>query len=339
MSEEKKHTNFWKRKWFYTILSALVIALVLRAFVFGSYRMPTSQMENAVWQGDYLFVNKTAYGIRLPMTWLTVPFVSDSIAALGIKTYSEFLSLPYKRLFSQTIKRNDVIVYNIPSLQGDLPVDKLPLSISRCVGLPGDSIEVRSDGYFVNNKQLPQSPDLILPYKYKQHYDKQVSDVMLGLNIPFRDINSDLEDRMRYLSRFEAYSIRERLPDSIVITLVEREHLNYKLFIPKKGVSVRLLPQNLHIYKEIILKEQKGRAVFKDNQLYLDGSPVKFYIFNYDYYWMLSDNADASADSRHFGFIPETHLVGKAYLIWLSKDPSKNIFNGYRQNRIFTKVN
>ena len=327
-----------KRKFCAIALSAFVIALVLRAFVFESYRMPASQMENAVLKGDYLFVNKLSYGIHIPMTWLSFPFVPDSIPALGIKTYSSLFSLPYIKFFASRIKRNDVVLYNIPSLRKDLPVDKLPLSISRCVGLPGDSIEMLAGNYFVNAKKVAQSPDLILPYKYSRHFEPQITYAMNKLHIPNKKMFSSGDSAIRYFSRFEAYSLREELPDSININLEEREDLNYKLFIPSKGFAIKLTPENLHIYGQIILEEQKDNATLENEALYMENKLVEYYIFKSDYYWMLSDNTEASADSRHFGFISETHIVGKANLIWMSKDTGQSFFKGYRKDRIFSKI-
>ena len=328
-----------KRKWLSITLSALVIALILRTFFFESYRMPSSQMENAVLQGDYLFVNKVSYGIRMPMTWLSFPFVPDSIPVLRIKTYSKILPIPYTRIFERRIKRNDVVLYNTPSLRKDLPVDKSPLSMSRCVGLPGDSIEMQSDGYFVGGKKLAQSPDLILPYKYSQGFDSQIVYAMKKLHIPHRKTITSVDNKIRYFSRFEAYSLREELPDSVQIILEEREDLKYKLFIPQKGFEIKLTPEILHIYRQIISEEQKDKAIFENGQLYLDKRQADSYTFNHNYYWMLSDNTDASADSRHFGFISEAQIVGKASLIWFSKDDSQDLFKGgLRKNRIFTQI-
>ena len=326
-----------KHKWLYIVLSALVVALVLRTFFFESYRVPSSQMENAVLKGDYLFVNKLSYGIRMPMTWLSFPFVPDSI--FGIKTYSDFLSLPYMRFFERKVKRNDIVIYNTPSLLASSPLDKLPLSISRCIALPGDSIEIQQGSLYINGRRRAQSPDLIIPYEYVQNADSQIVRIMRDLQIPDRGVGVKDSNTVRHLSRFEAFSIREELSDSVELHLYERENLNYKLFIPQRGATIKLSPQDLHIYLQIISEEQQDKATFEDGKLYLNNIPVDSYTFNRDYYWMLSDNADASADSRHFGFIPETHIVGKASLIWLSKEPSQGFFKGYRKDRFFTKVN
>ena len=336
----KDKSSHKKRKWLYIILSALIIAIVLRTFFFESYRMPSFQMENAVLRGDYIFVNKTAYGVRMPMTWISFPFIPDSIPLLGVRTYSSFLSLPYTRLLEKKVKRNEIVLYNTPSLRKDISVDKLPLSISRCIGLPGDSIEINEGNLYINGKKRVQSPDLILPYEYPQRFDSRICYAMEKLNIPFRETRTKTDSIVRYLSRFEAYSIREELPDSIEIRIQEKSDLNYKLFIPKKGTTINLLPSIVHIYLQVIIEEQKNKSVkIEDGKLYLENKVIDSYTFSRDYYWMLSDNTESSADSRHFGFIPETHIVGKAGLIWMSKDASQGFFKGFRKSRIFTKIN
>ncbi len=159
------------------------------------------------------------------------------------------------------------------------------------------------------------------------------------MDIPYRGEQIQDNHIVRRLSRFEAYLIQEELSDSVELNLCKRENLNYKLFIPQSGATIKLSPQDLQIYRQIITEEQGDKATFKDGKLYLENTPVDSYTFNKDYYWLLSDNTDASADSRHFGFIPKTHLVGKASLIWFSKEPSQGLFRGYRKNRFFTKVN
>jgi signal peptidase I len=170
--------------------------------------------------------------------------------------------------------------------------------------------------------------DLILPYKYSRQFNSQITYAIKKLHIPTRTIFSSGDNIVRHFSRFEVFSLREKLLDSINITLEEREDLNYKLLIPQRGFLMQLTTENLHIYGQIILEEQKDKARLESGILYIENEPVKFYRFESDYYWMLSDNTEASADSRHFGFIPETHIVGKANLIWMSKN----------RDRIFSKI-
>lgn len=55
-------------------------------------------------------------------------------------------------------------------------------------------------------------------------------------------------------------------------------------------------------------------------------------------YWVLCDNIDASADSRHYGFVAHKDLIGRASFIWFSKDPSQSVLKGYRFKRFFKSV-
>lgn len=76
----------------------------------------------------------------------------------------------------------------------------------------------------------------------------------------------------------------------------------------------------------------------KENQLYINGQIIQEYQFTQDYYWMSSNNSLNLSDSRQFGFVPHSHLIGKASFIWFSKDPNHSLFSGYRWNRIFKSI-
>src|SRR5699024_236131 len=77
----------------------------------------------------------------------------------------------------------------------------------------------------------------------------------------------------------------------------------------------------------------------KGNQVFLNGKPIHSYTFKQDYYWMMGDNRHNSEDSRFWGYVPETHIVGKPVFIWLSIDKNAHgFFNKFRWDRMFTTV-
>ena len=78
--------------------------------------------------------------------------------------------------------------------------------------------------------------------------------------------------------------------------------------------------------------------VVKPDTLYIDGKPTQHCFFTKDYYWMASNNSVNLSDSRLFGFVPQDHIIGKASLIWFSKEKGTGIFDGYRWNRFFQSV-
>lgn len=109
--------------------------------------------------------------------------------------------------------------------------------------------------------------------------------------------------------------------------------------IPKEGLTVKMTPENWAIYQEAILYYENNEIASDQSTmgLTINGTPlkqIKEYTFKQDYYFMMGDNRHNSSDSRYFGFVPEDHIVGKAVLIWFSKDAE----DGTRWNRIFNFI-
>ena len=103
--------------------------------------------------------------------------------------------------------------------------------------------------------------------------------------------------------------------------------------VPKKGMSLRITPQNLPLYSRVIeVYEDAGTTRIAGNQVYLDDKPLNEYTFEMDYYWMMGDNRHNSEDSRYWGFVPEDHIVGKPLFVLIS------IEGGVRWSRIFMGI-
>lgn len=110
----KNYKKSTAREWIDAAAFAVVAATLIRTFVFEAYVIPTPSMEKTLLVNDYLFVSKSAYGPRLPNTPLALPFIHNSIGQTGMKSYVEWIHLPYIRWFASAIKRNDVVVFNFP---------------------------------------------------------------------------------------------------------------------------------------------------------------------------------------------------------------------------------
>jgi signal peptidase I len=110
------------------------------------------------------------------------------------------------------------------------------------------------------------------------------------------------------------------------------------LEIPKKGQTVKLTLDNLPVYQRIIDLYENNDLKVKDNKIYINGKEADGYTFKMDYYWMMGDNRNNSADSRYWGFVPEDHIVGKAVFIWLSMDKDQPFYNKVRWSRLFSLV-
>ena len=132
--------NFFAK---YLIL-VIIIWLVIRLFVIQAYTVPTASMSNTFVEGDKVFVNKLAFGARVPITPLSVHFGKT-------KKYIDLITLPYIRFFGYTsIKQNDILAFNLPS-ETEHPVDEKKEMLKRCVALPGNFIEIKNAHVYVNS--------------------------------------------------------------------------------------------------------------------------------------------------------------------------------------------
>jgi len=179
-------------EWVSSILFAVVAATIVHTYVMQPYNIPTSSLEKTLLVGDFLFVSKFHYGARTPMTAVSFPMVHDTIPATKLKSYLPKIQLPYFRLPGfQDIKRSDIVVFNWPvdtvnafvntgANDGRYhykPIDKKSNYVKRCVGIPGDSLEIRDGKIFVNNEPLK------LPQKAKPQYSYLVRTTGKGFNL------------------------------------------------------------------------------------------------------------------------------------------------------------
>jgi signal peptidase I len=163
-------------EWVSSIVFAVVAATLVHTYFIQPYVIPTGSLERTLRIGDLLFVSKFHYGARTPMTTVAAPMVHDTLPGLGIKSYLNKPQLPYFRLPGFTkVKRNDIVVFSWPAdtvyqfFKKDKgvikPIDKKSNYVKRCVGIPGDSLEV-IDGYvYIDGKKL------VLPERAKPQYD------------------------------------------------------------------------------------------------------------------------------------------------------------------------
>ena len=154
------------KEWGKAILLALLIMYVLTAFVFQKFKIPSMSMENSLLKGDYILVSKLNYGPRLPFTPIGIPFTHQRF--LGIKSYWENIKLPYLRIpgFSK-LNYNDVFVFNNPIEADNIPTDRSDFFIKRCVGLPGDTFQIKNKVCFVNNRFLKAKEGLQYTYRLR----------------------------------------------------------------------------------------------------------------------------------------------------------------------------
>jgi len=167
----KERLKFWGRDDAYikknlgegvnSIFFAIVVATVIRSTTFEAYTIPTSSMEKSLMVGDFLFVSKMHYGVRVPMTQLSLPLVHNKVPFLGVPSYVTWPQIPYLRLPAfDPVEVGDPVVFNYP--MDNMPIDKKENYVKRCVGTPGDSLEIIDTKVFVNGNAF-DFPDRAYP--------------------------------------------------------------------------------------------------------------------------------------------------------------------------------
>ncbi|HMQ48010.1 MAG TPA: S26 family signal peptidase [Saprospiraceae bacterium] len=384
------------REWAEAVIFAVFAAAFIRLLLIEAYVIPTSSMEGSLLVGDFLFVSKAHYGLRLPQTVAMIPLLHNRVPKVGGESYLEKPQLPYKRLPAlESIDRNDPVVFNFP--EGDSvyifphrtwsvndlrygaippqetrmiksgakklvtrPVDKKDHYIKRCIGIPGDSLEIRDRQVYING--TPAKNPKYLQYIYLVTFPSGSINTR-----DFSDWGISEEDVMAQqgtnslilvLSEEQKEKVKT-LDPSIVIEYLDMKVFDtnpYKLFphdpehfkawtvdnfgpvyIPQKGATVKISPENIALYSRIIDVYEKNDLAFKDGKIYINGQEANEYTFQMNYYWMMGDNRHNSEDSRVWGFVPEDHIVGKPMVIWFSTREG-SIAKGVNWKRIFKGV-
>lgn len=374
-------------EWVDDILFALVAVYFINIFIFQNYQIPSSSLEKSLLVGDYLFVSKLSYGPRVPNTPIAFPLVQNTFPFFNCKSYLDWPEWDYKRVkgFGH-VKRNDIVVFNFPAGDtvalkvqnpdyyysveqygreairlnkaefGDViyrPVDKRENYVKRCIGMPGDTIEIRDNQVYIDGVAIKN------PEKLQFNYFVETSGLLSEEQFRLLDISKAdrhlVNEGLYYLPLTQkAVETARKLPIVKKVTIEPDPKGMYypvdyptgwsrdnygPLWIPKKGATIHLTEENIGLYKRCIVNYEHNTLEVKDGKVYINGKPETDYTFQYDYYWMMGDNRHNSADSRSWGFVPEDHIVGKPIMIWLSLDKDRSLFDGgIRWNRMFRWV-
>lgn len=248
MSSKKKNIYTYLGK---VILITLLIVLCIRTFFVESYTISSSQMQTSLLKGDQVLIDKTSYGVRLPITILTIPFTFDKI--FGVRSYLTSIEAPYKRILEKKIERNDIILFNNPMDIGK-PLDKRDLIVSRCIAMPGDTISVEKGRLSLNSINYIASADVMNEYSMDILALKDIQLIMEEHNIPIRRLKHRADTISIMLNRLEAFIINENIEDSTLSICCKTDTTqNYRLIVPSKGKVISVNSLNINMYKQLIL--------------------------------------------------------------------------------------
>ena len=237
------------------------------------------------------------------------------------------------------------------------PVDERENFIKRCVGVAGDTLQVINRDVYINGVKQPLPPEH--EFKYNVTTSAPLDqDQLHGIGIEWSEDPNRDQVRQLQSNAYEISMSDDEMASLKMMPVVKdiRPYVpgeydrspylfpydastaswtvdNYgPMWIPKKGSSIPLTPENINRYGRCIRTYEHNTLEERNGQYVLNGQPATSYTFKMDYYWMMGDNRHNSLDSRFWGFVPEDHIVGKASLIWFSVD------HGIRWGRLFKTI-
>lgn len=252
-----------------------IAAFFIITFVIQNTRIPTGSMEDTILVGDFVLVNKFIYGSTSPKY---IPFTEIELPYFSLPAFKD-------------PQPEDIVVFEYPGDRDQLvPNEKGVNYVKRCIGAPGDTVQIIDKVVYVNEKEFWRPP-FIKYYKGSSHPS----------NRPYPKGHGDF---------------------NIFPKGMPWNGDNYgPLVIPKKGMKIPLNPQNVEQWRTTIDREYGERVVdVKNNVVTINNMPVSSYVFKKNYYFMMGDNRDDSADSRYWGLVPRDLVVGQAFITLFSWD-------------------
>ena len=281
------------------LLTAVLIVLLVKTFAYTSCTIPFTGMENSLYQGDRVLVNKWSYGLR-------IPFTSSHVSA-------------------KKVKKGDIVLFNNPNpASWETPVFARDMFISRCVGVPGDTLMLNCEMLVTGENTL--NPDSKSLYTYPHTAEDLMLQAMEMVGIKDNPLVGYADGKyVRSFSHYELYLLKQKLHGQVELFPAHGHDSikSHPFVIPSKGQKVDIYPWNMTLLCNTLIHHEGRKASIQNGTLFIEGKPVTSCVFHKDYYWMASNNPINLCDSRLFGLVPHDHLVGRASIIWYSSDKER----------------
>lgn len=260
-TNKKSNPLTFKKKFFRVIklfvLSVFIVVLI-KTFLFDTVVVPDHSMETMMNKGDLVVVNKIIYGSQPAKN---IPLINIEIPAIKFPSVRQPL-------------RGDILCFEEAN-----SLTQNYFSICRCIGLPGDTVEIKNKQLFVNGKEFFYGPE----------------------------VNSK-----------PGFIMLSGIPDSRVKPAGYNWNSdNYgPIIIPAKNELISLDQKNIYLLQHVMEKENPFSDIqITSGKLFAEEREIKTYRVEENYYFLLGDNINNSIDSRFIGLIAESSIIGKAEFV------------------------
>ncbi|MBN8586056.1 MAG: signal peptidase I [Ignavibacteria bacterium] len=328
-----------KAKSFGSLVLTLIVVLFVQSFFIQGYSTPTGSMLNTILIGDKMFFNQFLYGGSTPRN---IPFTE--------------IRLPYIQLPAiRDPRKEDIVNFEFPGNREEVDASMKVQYLKRCVGEPGDTIEIKDAILYVNGNKFPETP--AMQYSFRVYFDS----TKMNFNKFFGILQNS-----EFLEKYEITDLRQVRIDSnefrkkyLVVPLpiktveefrrlpyVKSAELNFQpankpdldifpknklwnrdnygpLRVPVKGDVVTIDAANYGEW-DTFIKREGHNIELRGGKVFIDNKETDKYTVENNYYFMMGDNRHNSLDSRFWGFVKREAMVGKAwftYFSWNSEIP------------------
>lgn len=275
------------------------------------------------------------------------------------------------QLVREGVRNPRAYIAQHPEVFGEVvvrPVDRRENYVKRAIGLPGERIRIKSDTIYINGKAIAEPENVqynyiipvtgaIEPERWQElgvnaddHGGTPMRNEFTGelfYDVPLTyaakktvEVWPEVKGKLVRESESGYYDLSGMFPTSASAEYGWTRPNMGEFWIPKRGSTLHITPQNYAIYERAIRTYEGNKVERRGDTILINGKPTEYYTFKMDYYWMMGDNRDRSADSRYWGFVPEDHIVGSPVFIIVSLDKERGLTDGkIRWNRILKNPN
>lgn len=284
---------------FFTVIIIIGSVWFIRFFIIEPYRITPGQMENSLLPGDRLWVDKWSF-----------------------------------RWGNRNPKYRDVLVFELPEI-AQTQSGVTEIAIARCIGLPGDTIKSTGNKLFVNHKPVAQPPLILEAYLSPDSLEHRVNRMMRQNNSFFIEQGKLKDSRLLFLSRYDYEKVRRQLSADSLLYPVFLKRDFYEVALPRKNEQIHITSQNAEFLYRILTRYENRKVEYDNGKIYENGKELTSCRLTQSYYWVIGDNRAGMSDSRSFGVLPHSHLIGKGVCIGYSRNTEKPFWQSLRTDRFF----